>query len=166
VVNDVTFSPDGELIASASADKTIDLWQKDGTKLGTLQGHNKTVWGVVFSPKGDLIASGSGDNTVKLWRKNSTKSPNPKPSYTLWHTLKGHSKDVADVAIAPDGQTIASASKDKTIKLWSTDGKLLKTLTGHTDEVASVAFSLDVKPLHLLLTIKPSNSGVQTVNCS
>jgi len=143
VVNDVTFSPDGELIASASADKTIDLWKKDGTKLGTLQGHNKTVWEVVFSPRGDLIASGSGDNTVKLWRKTSTQSPNSKQSYTLWHTLTGHSKDVADVAIAPDGQTIASASKDKTIKLWSTDGKLLKTLTGHTDEVASVAFSPD-----------------------
>ncbi|MEP0885838.1 AAA-like domain-containing protein, partial [Trichocoleus sp. ST-U3] len=143
VVNDVAFSPDNELIASASADKTIDLWKKDGTKLGTLQGHNKTVWGVVFSPKGELIASGSGDNTVKLWRKTSTKSPNLKPNYTLWHTLKGHTNEVAQVAIAPDGQTIASASKDKTIKLWSTDGKLLKTLTGHKDEVDSVAFSPD-----------------------
>jgi WD40 repeat protein len=143
VVNDVTFSPDGELIASASADKNIDLWKKDGTKLETLQGHNNAVWGVVFSSRGDLIASGSGDKTVKLWRKDSTKSINVKPNYTLWQILKGHTNNISQVAIAPNNQIIASASKDKTIKLWSTDGKLLRTLTGHTDEVDSVAFSPD-----------------------
>ncbi|MEG4234732.1 AAA-like domain-containing protein [Microcoleus sp. Pol11C3] len=143
VVNDVTFSFDGELIASASADKTIDIWKKDGTKLATLQGHNNTVWDVVFSSRGDLIVSGSGDKTVKLWRRNNTKLPNEKPTYTLWQTLKGHTNDVTKVAIAPDGQTIASASKDKTIKLWSTDGKPLRTITGHKDEVDSVAFSPD-----------------------
>ncbi|MEG3987399.1 AAA-like domain-containing protein [Microcoleus sp. S28C3] len=143
VVNDVTFSPDGEIIASASADTTIDLWEKDGTRLGILQGHNNAVWGVVFNPKGDIIASASADKTVKLWRKNSTNSPNVKPSYTLWQTLKGHTDNVTQVAIAPNNQIIASASKDKTIKLWSTDGKLHRTLTGHTDEVTSVAFSPD-----------------------
>ncbi|MEG4148854.1 WD40 domain-containing protein [Microcoleus sp. Pol12B5] len=143
VVNDVTFSPDGELIASASADKTIDLWEKDGTRLGMLQGHNNAVWGVVFNPRGDLIASGSADNTVKIWRKNSTNSPKVKPSYILWQTLKGHTNNISQVAIAPNNQIIASASKDKTVKLWSTEGKLLRTLTGHTDEVNSVAFSPD-----------------------
>jgi WD40 repeat protein len=51
------------------------------------------------------------------------------------------------VAFSPDGKTLASASGDNTIKLWSVDGKALNTLKGHGSAVLSVAFSPDGKTL-------------------
>ena len=43
------------------------------------------------------------------------------------------------VAFSPDGKTIASASKDDTVKLWNLDGKEFQTLNGHNEQVTSVS---------------------------
>jgi WD40 repeat protein len=132
-VNSVSFSADGQTIASASRDNTIKLWNREGKLLHTLEGHNAAVNSVSFSPDGQIIASASRDKTINLWNREGK----------LRHTLEGHNAEVNSISFSPDGQIIASTSGDKTINLWNRKGQFLNTLQGHSAEVSSVSFSPD-----------------------
>lgn len=61
--------------------------------------------------------------------------------------LEKHKDLVMQARFSPDGKTIATASFDKTAKLWSSDGKLIQTLLGHTGPVVDVSFSPDGKTI-------------------
>jgi WD40 repeat protein len=78
-VNSVAFSPNGEMITSGSADKSIILWDASSyQQIGDpLTGHQGAVSSVVFSPNGEMLASGSADNTVILWDIKSRQPPGP-----------------------------------------------------------------------------------------
>jgi WD40 repeat protein len=120
------------MIASASRDKTVKLWNRQGKLLHTLTGHDFSVNSVSFSSDSEMIAFAI-ENTVKLWNRQGK----------LLSTLTGHSNFVNSVSFSPDGEMIASASRDKTVKLWNRQGKLLSTLIGHSNFVTSVSFSPD-----------------------
>ena len=130
----VAYSPDGQILASGSADQTVNFWDMPTRSLRrTLHHHRKSVRAIAFSPDGQLLASGSDDNTVRLWERSTLKSRPP---------LIGHQGCVWSVAFSPDGHLLASSGADRTIQLWDVCKNCnLTCLSGHSSWVLSIAFS-------------------------
>jgi len=106
----VTFSPDGERLATSDTKGDIQIWDTHtGEQLVRCRGHQHWTWAVAFSPDGQYLASASDDYLVKLWEVETGK---------CLQTYKGHTQSVSSVAFSPDGQIIASCSQDLTIRLW------------------------------------------------
>jgi len=136
----VSFSPDKENPAIAVADTQGLMWFIDANgklKAPPFQAHKSHILRVRFSPDGKNVATASEDGTAKIWHLEENLKP------TLQHILREHTSGVEDVNFSRDGSKIATASKDNTVKLWDKEGKLLKTLTGHSAAVISVSFSPD-----------------------
>ncbi|MFJ1748983.1 AAA family ATPase [Streptomyces sp. NPDC088116] len=142
-----TFSPNGRLLATASYDRTVRLWNvTDRTRpkpLGKpLTGHTSWVSSAVFSPDGRTLASAGDDGTIRLWDVRDPRHPRP-----LGTPLSGHDGTIYLLTFSPDGHTLAAATEDHTVRLWDVreprGPKTLGALTGHTAAVRSVAFSPD-----------------------
>ncbi|GJD16995.1 WD-repeat protein [Rivularia sp. IAM M-261] len=130
VVTRVKFHPDGNTLASASWDKTVKIWQRDGKLLHTLRGHTDAVWSINYSPDGKLLASSSRDKTVRIWRVEDGKELLVLP----------HKDWVACVGFSPDGKTIASMEWNGTMRLWNLQGQQLKTFKTHNSPVVAIHF--------------------------
>lgn len=109
-VNSIAFSADGKMIATASNDDTVRVWDREsGSVLRSLTGHTDAVLYVTFSPDGRLVSAGR-DQTLRIW--------DPSRGLELL-VLRGHTAGIHCVRFSPDGRTIASASHDRTIRLWT-----------------------------------------------
>ncbi|MFW6295667.1 MAG: eIF2A-related protein, partial [Halothece sp.] len=132
-VTAVAFSPNETLIASASEDNTIKLWNQKGKEIRTLSGHQDTVTDVAFSPDGKILASASLDNTIKLWNLEGKEL----------NTLKGHSSFVTSLSFSPNGKTLISGSANNTIKVWDLNSNELQSFSSSNPNsiITSIAIS-------------------------
>ena len=109
-ITSVAWSPDGEYIASGSADASVRVWTKNLSPVNTLDSLAR-VSQVAFSPDGEYLAAGTGkDNAIRVW---STRT------WELVTTIKGHSRPVTSIAFDPRSGELWSASEDSLIKTWN-----------------------------------------------
>jgi WD40 repeat protein len=139
-VNSLAISPDGQILVSASADRTIKIWElAKGKELHTLRGHTSFVNYLTIGRDGQKLFSGGADNSIKIWNLTTGQAIG---------VLNGHTSFVNYLKISHDGQKLFSASADNTIKIWNiAAGKAIHTLKGHTSSVNSLAISPDDRKL-------------------
>jgi WD40 repeat protein len=141
----LAFSPDGLLLAGAGDESVVYLWESETSKQkAKLEGHTDWVWSLTFSSDGKQLASGASDGTVILWDVPNAKkqlsfssSPPPPPNTPAPTTVN----TVLALAYSPDGKQLALGGSDTQIHLVNpADGKLARSLPGHTSSVTGLAF--------------------------
>src|SRR5262249_11044760 len=108
----VAFGKDGRFLASGAKDHVVKVWDTQTWKLFDERPDlTAAVQCVAFHPKeSSVLAWGGSDSTVRVWKVGTKEI----------YTLRGHKKWVKSVAFSPDGEWLASARLDGTVKIWKT----------------------------------------------
>lgn len=135
-VTSVSWSSDGGYVASASFDKTVQIWNaRNATRHLTYHGHAGHVNAVAWLPNSLLVASASADNEVHVWLANSGDQR---------YTYVYHDSNVVAVAWSPNGSSGASTSNDNTAQVWKADtGRRVLIYPEHHATVLSITWSPD-----------------------
>ncbi|MEM6840404.1 MAG: hypothetical protein AAF609_26680 [Cyanobacteria bacterium P01_C01_bin.120] len=133
-ITDVSFSADGQRIASTSFDGTVRLWQPDKHRLyQVIDAHADIVSSLRFAADGETLISSSYDHTLKRWQADGI----------LANTLESHTAEVNAVEVVPQSDRLISVSDDATLKVWQAADELQSTLEEHTAPIKGLTVSPD-----------------------
>jgi WD40 repeat protein len=147
LVNTASFSPDGRKIITSSNDGTAIIRDISSGAIDlTLKNDSDWITIAMFSPDGKTIITSPGNNTLKLWDAGNGQLLNTlykgtESGMAAWaDSLGGHRGMINSAAYSPGGKYIATASDDKTVKIWTPGNReVYKKLIGHDEAVYSVA---------------------------
>ncbi|MBE9179672.1 serine/threonine protein kinase [Oculatella sp. LEGE 06141] len=127
-INALVITPDGGSVISASADKTIKIWNLEtGQVVRTLTGHTSFVNALAISPDGQTLVSGGADRTIMIWNLE-TGEP--------LHTLNGDFGFINALSISFNGKLLASGGDDGVVRIWDiATGAERNVLTGHSGAI-------------------------------
>jgi WD40 repeat protein len=131
-INDVQYSPNGKLLATATDDNIVGLWDAEtGSRVTDLNEHTDSAQAVAFSPDGLTLASGAMDGTVRLWNVSTRRTT---------RTLK-IGGGVRSLAYSPDGRALAAGSDKGCAIVWdAASGRELLRLDAGDGYVSSLCF--------------------------
>lgn len=137
---DIAFNRDGSFMATASADKTIKIWQvPSGEVIKTFEGHTDAVRYVRFVQDDKLLISVSEDLSTRVWEIETGKQV---------YFKKDFQKAILAFDVTQDGKFFALGGRDKEIIIYETaTGSQRHRLSGHKNWIRSLAFSPDGKIL-------------------
>lgn len=138
-ITSLAIASDGQTLISSDAYGRIEVWNlrtSERVRVITERSYYAVSSSLVIGQDGQTLFSGIYD-AVKVW--------NLKTGNHI-RTIEKHSGSVTSVAISPDGRTLVSGSRDRTIKVYSSSSSIY-TLSGHGDAVNSLVISLDGQTL-------------------
>lgn len=138
----------GKILASASGDRTVKLWDvATGDRLDTFGQPTKEQNSVAFSPNGKFVAAGGVDNRVRVWSISDSGQEGTNP---ILYARFAHEGPVLKVLFSPNGRLLVSSSQDLRIKIWETQTfTQIAVLDPQPDWSAALAFSPDSRTLHV-----------------
>ncbi|CAJ0761903.1 6533_t:CDS:2 [Entrophospora sp. SA101] len=105
----VSFSKDGQYVATGGMDGKIMVWKvENGQHVATLEGPNEITW-LDWHPKGNVILAGTAESTIWMWQI---------PSGNFMNLFAGHSASVTAGQFTPDGKKIVTGSEDSSLIVW------------------------------------------------
>ncbi|MGG6294251.1 DnaJ domain-containing protein [Leptolyngbya sp. AN02str] len=148
----VAVASDGRLLASATQQGAIDLWNlKTRTGFCRLHGHEGAIYALAMSADGQLLVSAGADRAIRFWHIKTG---------TMLRSLSGHTAAVRSLALSPDRRVLISGSDDGSIKHWPLSAQSSRpsvfTNRAHAAPVRAVALShvmvMSIDEARMLLT--------------
>ncbi len=158
-VRALAIAPDGKTALSGSFDSSAIRWSLERNAAEqVLRFHGSAVNAVAILPDGRMVTGGE-DGKIAIWQPGASE---PVKQF------EGHTAPIVGLAVSPDGKKIASASWDRTVRVWSVEGGAPLVLEGHQQNVNGVAFMPDGKSIVSVshdpqIRIWPLDGGAATI---